>query len=154
MDENRAHGREAADSSDAEAARVGTGSAKDNVGQRPQFGSGSDADEAPSSPESLWYLLYRFLWPFQYFRDAGRGDRLQQQANYRHNQGMRFCLPGFIFKWSALSAHWFAWGAFFDSTLSFTLLVAGCFVAATMALIMALILGIDWLWLGRFPDRF
>lgn len=149
MDENRAHGHEAADSSDAEAAGGRAGLAKD-TSQRPHDAS----DEAPNSQESLWHLLYRFLWPFQYFRDAGRGDRLQQQANYRHNRGMRFCLPGFILKWSALSAHWFAWGAFFDSTLSFTLLVAGCFVAATMALIMALILGIDWLWLGRFSDRF
>lgn len=104
--------------------------------------------------ESVWHLLYRFMWPFQYFRDTTVGDRLQQQSNYRHNRMMRFCLPGFMLKWSALSAHWFAWGSFLDGTLSVTLLVAGCFVAATLALIVVLLLGIDWLWLGRFPDRF
>lgn len=55
-----------------------------------------------------------------------------------------------MFKWSALSAQWFAWGSFLDGTL----LVASCFIAATLALIVVVLLGIDWLWLGRFPDRF
>lgn len=112
------------------------------------------AEGAVPETEPVWHLLYRFLWPFQYFRDTTVGDRLEQQSNYRHNRLMRFCLPGFMLKWSALSAHWFAWGSFLDGTLSVTLVVAGCFVAATLALIMVLLLGIDWLWLGRFPDRF
>lgn len=100
--------------------------------------------------ESLWHLIYRFIWPFQYFRDVTRGDRWQQQASYRHNRLMRYCLPGFMLKWSALSAHWFAWGSVLDGTL----VVAGCFVAATLTLIVVVVLGIDWLWLSRFPDRF
>jgi hypothetical protein len=114
----------------------------------------------PSEPsqakaiEPVWYVLYRFLWPFQYFRDVTRGDRREQQLNYQHNRAMRFCLPGFMLKWSALSAHWFAWGSFLDSSLSFTLLMAGCFVAGCLALIVVLLLGIDWLWLDRFPERF
>lgn len=104
--------------------------------------------------EPLWSVLYRFLWPFQYFRDVTSGDRRQQQLSYQYNRSMRFCLPGFMLKWSALAAHWFAWGSFLDGTLSFTLLIAGCFVAGTLALIVVVLLGIDWLWLGRFPDRF
>ncbi len=100
--------------------------------------------------EGVWHLLYRYLWPFQYFRDVTQGDRWQQQSSYQHNRLMRFCLPGFMFKWSALSAQWFAWGSFLDGTL----LVASCFIAATLALIVVVLLGIDWLWLGRFPDRF
>lgn len=104
--------------------------------------------------EPVWHVLYRFLWPFQYFRDVTKGDRRQQELSYRHNRAMRFCLPGFMLKWSALSAHWFAWGSFLDSSLSLTLLMAGCFVAGSLALIVVLLLGIDWLWLERFSDRF
>lgn len=115
---------------------------KDEASREPQ--------PADRKAEPVWHLLYRFLWPFQYFRDVTRGDRFQQQANYRHNRLMRYCLPGFMLKWSALSVQWFAWGSFLDGTL----LVAGCLIAATLALIMVLLLGIDWLWLSRFPDRF
>lgn len=113
-----------------------------------------EVERSDGRRETFWHLLYRYLWPFQYFRDATVGDRQQQQSNYRHNRAMRFCLPGFMLKWSVVSAHWFAWGNFLDGALSLTLLVAGCFVAATLALIMVLLLGIDWLWLGHFPERF
>ena len=113
-----------------------------------------EVERSDRERETFWRLLYRYLWPFQYFRDATVGDRQQQQSNYRHNRAMRFCLPGFMLKWSVLSVHWFAWGNFLDGALSLTLLVAGCFVAATLALIMVLLLGLDWLWLGHFPERF
>lgn len=114
----------------------------------------NEAGELNQRNEPIWHLLYRFLWPFQYFRDVTQGNQRQQQLNYQHNRSMRFCLPGFMLKWSALSAHWFAWGGFLDSTLSFTLLVASCFVAGCLALIVVVLLGIDWLWLDRFSKRF
>src|ERR1035437_67875 len=97
--------------------------------------------------ESVWYLLYRFLWPFQYFQDVTHGNHRQQQLSYQHNRSMRFCLPGFMLKWSALSMICFAWGSFLDGQFSFTLLVAACFVAGCLTLIVVVLLSVGWMWL-------
>ena len=53
--------------------------------------------------EPFWHLAYRYLWPFQYFRDVTKGDRLERQQNYRHNRAMRAHLPGFMMKWVILT---------------------------------------------------
>ena len=120
--------------------------------------------KAPNSPgqattvdqsiESAWHLLYRFFWPFQYFQDVNRGNRQQQLLSYQYNRSIRFCLPGFILKWSVLSMLWFAWGSFLDSRLSFTPLVATCFVASCLSLIVVALLSVSWFWLDQFPERF
>ncbi|HEY4369241.1 MAG TPA: hypothetical protein VGN07_18550 [Steroidobacteraceae bacterium] len=44
-------------------------------------------------------LLFRYLWPFWLFRDAGNGDRFSRAAAYRHNRNMRVHLPGYLLKW-------------------------------------------------------
>lgn len=107
----------------------------------------------PPGAEPLWHLVYRYLWPFQYFRDVGRGDRLQRRQNYRHNRAMRVFLPGFMLKWAALTVLWFAAGGAMDQ-LGFTVPAAACFVTGIWTLIMVVLLGVDWLWLGRFPELF
>ena len=54
--------------------------------------------------EPFWHLLYRYFWPFPYFRDVNRGLRMERQQNYRHNRAMRVYLPGFVCKWALLTA--------------------------------------------------
>ena len=62
---------------------------------------GDEQSDFSRSGEPLWRLAYRFLWPFQYFRDVTRGSSLERQQNYRHNRAMRVYLPGFIMKEAA-----------------------------------------------------
>jgi hypothetical protein len=106
------------------------------------------------SSEPLWRLCYRFLWPFQYFRDVTCGSTLERQLNYRHNRAMRVFLPGFVVKWSALTALWFACGGFFDHGLELVVPAACCYMTATWALIVVVKLTAAWMWLERFPELF
>jgi len=102
--------------------------------------------------EPMWLLLYRFLWPFQYFRDVSRGSTLERQQNYRHNRAMRIFLPGFILKWSLLTGIWFAFGSFLDRGFELVLPAVCCFVTCTSTFVMVVILGAAWMWLERFPE--
>ena len=67
---------------------------------------------------SFGELLYRYFWPFQYFRDVTRGSQLEQVQNYRFNRTMRRYLPGFAVKWCCLSALSFGAGALCETALS------------------------------------
>lgn len=104
--------------------------------------------------EPAWRLWYRYIWPFQYFRDVTRGSTIERQQNYRHNRAMRVHLPGFVAKWSLVTALWFAFGGFFDLVLELVIPAACCFVTGTWALIVVVLLGASWMWLERFPDLF
>lgn len=103
--------------------------------------------------EPLWRLAYRYLWPFQYFRDVTRGDRLERQQSYRHNRAMRAHLPGFMMKWSVLTGLCYSAGGAL-CVVGADVLAAGCFVAACWTLVVVVVLGVDWLWLGRFTDLY
>jgi hypothetical protein len=114
----------------------------------------SVGDEQPKDlrpGEPLWHLAYRYLWPFQYFRDVTRGDRFERQQNYRHNRAMRVHLPGFMMKWVILTGLCYSAGGGLCH-VGADVLAAGCFVAACWTLIVVVLLGVDWLWLGRFTD--
>lgn len=63
----------------------------------------------------LSIVLFRFLWPFWLFRDAGRGDRFARAAAYRHNRDMRVYLPGYLMKWTLSSTLVLALTSGFDS---------------------------------------
>lgn len=98
-------------------------------------------------------LLYRYFWPFQYFRDVTQGGVLERQQNYRHNRRMRHYLPGFMAKWAILTGlclyagnTMHAWGA--------VPLATACFILGIWTLIVLILLGIDWLWLERFPELY
>lgn len=106
----------------------------------------------PARQEPLWRLLYRYLWPFQYFRDVSRGTRLERQQNYRHNRSMRGHLPGFALKWSLLSAAWFAAGGWLDQALSLVIPAACCFMTGTGTLVVVIMMIVSWIWLERFPE--
>lgn len=99
-------------------------------------------------------LLYRYLWPFQYFRDVTRGTRVERQQNYRYNRSMRVFLPGFICKWVVLSALCFAFGALCDQGLELTIAAAACYITSTLTIIVAVKLTAAWLWLERFPELY
>lgn len=107
--------------------------------------------DSRAESEPLWHLLYRYLWPFQYFRDVTRGDLLQRRQNYRYNRAMRRHLPGFLVRWTVLCALWFSLGdAMWHRGAAFV--AAGCFVTWTWSFIVVVVLGVGWLWLERFPD--
>ncbi len=103
--------------------------------------------------EPLWLLAYRFFWPFQYFRDVTRGSLLERQQNYRYNRAMRVYLPGFMLKWVFLTALCFLTGA---ALLQFEAAVpaAGCYILGSWTFIVVILLGVDWLWLERFPELY
>jgi len=104
--------------------------------------------------EPLWRLLYRYLWPFQYLRDVNCGSKLERQQNYRYNRAMRIFLPGFILKWVLLTAIWFLFGGLFDRGLELDVPAACCFLTATTAFAVAVVLGAAWIWLERFPELY
>lgn len=108
----------------------------------------------PRQADSFWCLLYRYIWPFHYFRDVTRGTRIQRQQNYRHNRAMRVHLPGFMAKWTILSMVWFSFGGVLSRTTDLTLPAAGCFVTATGSLILVMLLAVSWVWLERFPELY
>lgn len=113
--------------------------------------------QSPSGPgstsESLVHLSYRYLWPFQYFRDVTIGDPLERSQNYRHNRARRGYLPGFIVKWITLTTIWIAAGYFFD-LWGMAVLASTCFIGGSATLIVVVVLGVVWLWLERFPELF
>lgn len=112
-----------------------------------------DPRHTPRPREPFWHLAYRYLWPFQYFRDVTRGDRFERRQNYRHNRAMRGLLPGFMMKWVILTGLCYSAGGAL-SHVGAEVLAAGCFVAACWTLIVVVLLGVDWLWLGRFTDLY
>jgi hypothetical protein len=104
--------------------------------------------------EPLWRLLYRFIWPFQYFRDVTKGTKMERQQNYRHNRAMRVYLPGFVLKWSLLTFIFFAIGGMFDSLHGLVIPAACCFTTGSWSAIVVVKLSAAWVWLERFPELF
>lgn len=104
--------------------------------------------------EPLWNLLYRFLWPFPYFRDVTRGRKLERQQNYRHNREMRIYLPGFAFKWVMLTALCFMFGQALVLVQVPAALAACVFFTATWTLVVTLVILTAWCWLERFPELY
>lgn len=104
--------------------------------------------------EPLSRLLYRFLWPFQYFRDVTRGSRIERVQNYRYNRAMRAYLPGFVLKWALLTGLWFSAAGFADQVLCWVVPAACLYVTATWTLSVSVVLVVCWLWLERFPELY
>lgn len=102
---------------------------------------------------SFQYLLYRYIWPFQYFRDVTRGNRLERQQNYRHNREMRRYLPGFVAKWTFLTIFAMSAGGALER-FALSIPAAGCFIFSTWTLVVACVLAVEWLWLERFPELY
>lgn len=104
--------------------------------------------------EPLWQLLYRFFWPFVYFRDVTHGQCMERQQNYRHNRAMRIYLPGFAFKWALLTALCFGVGAALGKCAAPAALTACFFVAGSWTLLVSLLMLTAWGWLERFPELY
>ncbi|MFA9440432.1 hypothetical protein ACDA63_12410 [Uliginosibacterium sp. sgz301328] len=109
-------------------------------------------NEAHRRPEPLWHLLYRYIWPFQYFRDVSRGSQLERQQNYRYNRSIRHYLPAFALRWFIISAGLFGIGQSLHGSMAVPM--AGCFVSASLASVVWIELVIAWYWLERFPERY
>ena len=108
----------------------------------------------PNAEEALWHLLYRYLWPFQYFRDADRGSKIERAQNYRYNRQHRGYLPAFGVKWFVLALLWFSTGALFAETLNLVVPAACCYLSATGSLIVTVQTFVAWAWLAWFPERY
>ena len=100
---------------------------------------------SPPSQEAVWHLLYRFLWPFRYFRDVTRGSLLERRQNYRYNRKMGSHLPGFMLKWVALSLLFFALGMLFEEWFEHVLPAACCYVTGTCTLAILAQIVVAWL---------
>lgn len=111
-------------------------------------------DHSKACTTPILQLLYRYLWPFQYFRDVTRGTRMERQQNYRHNRSMRVYLPGFVSKWIVLSALCFAFGALCDYSWGLVFAAAACYITSALAIIVAVKLTVAWVWLEHFPECF
>lgn len=109
---------------------------------------------APGSAEPFWRLLYKYFWPFPYFRDVTRGLRMERQQNYRHNRAMRVHLPGFAFKWALLTAFCFALGMALAAMPAPVVLTACFYVTGSWTLVVSLTLLTAWCWLERFPELY
>ena len=107
---------------------------------------------APASREAFWHLIYRYIWPFPYFRDVSRGSIIERRQNYRHNRIMGAYLPGFMLKWALLTAFFFVLGTLCEELLELVLPAACCFVTGTWTLTIAVQLTVAWLWLKRIPE--
>jgi hypothetical protein len=103
---------------------------------------------------SLCRLVYRFIWPFPYFRDVTRGQKMERQENYRHNRAMRIYLPGFALKWALITALCFGAGMVFAGTPGLLLLSVCLFVTGTWTLVVSLLMLTAWCWLTRFPELY
>ena len=108
----------------------------------------------PAGSEPFLALLYRYFWPFAYFRDVTRGQRLERQLNYRHNREMRVYLPGFAVKWTFLTALCFGVGIGLGAQAAPVLLTACLFATGVSALAVSLIVLTAWCWLSRFPELY
>lgn len=104
--------------------------------------------------EPFWRLLYRYIWPFQYFRDVTCGSKLQRQQNYRYNRAMRIYLPGFVLKWALITACCFLLGGFFERGAALVIPAAASFVTGAWTLSVAVLLSVSYLWLERFPELY
>jgi hypothetical protein len=102
----------------------------------------------------MWRTLYRFLWPFPYFRDVTRGRKLERQQNYRFNRQMRVYLPGFALKWAALTALCYGLGMYLGNVAAPVALTACFFVTGSWTLVVSLLMITAWCWLTRFPELY
>ncbi|MCC6533297.1 MAG: hypothetical protein IT531_12160 [Burkholderiales bacterium] len=107
-----------------------------------------------ASDDSLWRLLYRYLWPFPYFRDVTRGKKLERQQSYRHNRAMRAHLPAFALKWALLTALCFGFGTALGSVAAPVVVTACFFVTGSWTLVVCVLLLTAWFWLTRFPELY
>lgn len=108
-----------------------------------------------SEGEPLWRLLFRFIWPFLYFRDVTRGSKLERQQNYRFNRAMRIYLPGFAVKWSLLTALCFGIGDFMMTHAPALFVPATClYVTGAWTFVVAIVVLTAWTWLERFPELY
>jgi hypothetical protein len=112
----------------------------------------SQTETEPAAAEPFLSLVYRYLWPFAYFRDVSRGKGMERQLNYRHNRAMRAHLPGFAVKWFVLTVLCFGIGMLLGSLSVPVLLTACLFATGSWTLSVAVVVLTAWFWLARFPE--
>lgn len=93
--------------------------------------------------------LYRFLWPFQGYRDVTSGTQMERRLNYRHNVGLRVHLPQFVLKWGLISALCLFTAELCQRVLMHDTFAAACLVLVVLSLLMTVYIAAIYLYLGR-----
>lgn len=104
--------------------------------------------------EPVRHILYRFLWPFPYFKGVTRGSKLERVQSYRHNRQMRIHLPGFALKWAVLTLICFGLGTLLSDAAAPVAITACAFITGSWTLVVALMMVAAWCWLTRFPELY
>jgi hypothetical protein len=89
-------------------------------------------------------LLYRYLFYGWLFRDASRGNRLEQAAALRHNQAQARWLPTYMRRWLVLGAALFCVAAFCETVLGSPRLSAFFYVPSVLSMPINVVTAVCW----------
>ena len=90
-------------------------------------------------------LLYRYFFYGWLFRDANRGNRLEQAAALRHNCEQAHWLPTYVWRWVVLGALFFCVAAFCETILDSPQLSALFYVPSVLSMPINVVTAVCWL---------
>jgi hypothetical protein len=98
-------------------------------------------------------LLYRYLFYGWLFRDASRGDRLEQAAALRHNRAQARWLPTYMRRWLVLGGLLFCVAVFCETVLDSPQVSTLFYVPGVLSMPINLVTAVCWLGLaGNWGD--
>jgi len=89
-------------------------------------------------------LLYRYLFYGWLFRDAGRGNRLEQAAALRYNREQAHWLPTYMRRWLVLGALLFCVAAFCETVLNSPHVSALFYVPSMLSMPINFVTAVCW----------
>ena len=99
-------------------------------------------------------LLYRYFFYGWLFRDANRGNRVEQAAALRHNYSQARWLPTYMRRWLAVGALLLCVATFCETVLNSPQLSAFFYVPGVLSMPMNAVTAVCWLGLvGQWGDR-
>ena len=90
-------------------------------------------------------LLYRYLFYGWLFRDASRGNRLEQAAAIQYNRAQARWLPTYMRRWLVLGALFFCVAAFCETVLASPQLSAFFYVPSVLSMPINFVTAICWI---------
>lgn len=111
---------------------------------------GADPRLCGTVDEPLGSLLYRYWFWGWLFRDVNEGDLLRRAASWRHNVGVRNCLPVYMRRWLTLTAAT-ALAAQATEPVATTAIVPAIFyTSAVVAIVIFLVAAVAWMFLAKW----
>lgn len=105
----------------------------------------------PAHGLSFRTLLYRYWFFAWLFRDAGRGNRFERAAAWRHNREQARWLPTYMRRWLVTGAISFIAGLGIEQMGGTAVLASFFFVPSAMSLPVNAVIGVAWLGLKLLP---